>query len=947
MFLKKIELKGFKSFAFPTVVEFKKGLTVIVGPNGSGKSNINDALKWVLGESSKKTLRAKKTDDMIFSGSLNKEAAEFAEVSLFFDNDNKILEHEANEVIITRKSYRNKNENEYFINKEKVRRKDVRNLFLDTGLGNTDLSIISQGSVAKIAEARAQDLRALLDEASGVSKYQLHKKEALLKFEKVKTNLEIFEVKLAELKKQIAPLKKASEQAKNYLQIKEQLAKIELPLIQNILNDDYKEQEELSQFKLKSDDEKVLIEKNLDKLARELKKDQIDLLKLDQEITELHAKQNNLQNNLNKAINFKGDKKEFASKIKYSLFAVNDLKEIIKTAEQEEENLNKEIISFKKEMSNLEEQTKDYSNKLNQIKFQIEYLKKSDKNYNQAVKIILDNKLIFNFIYGTVKDLIKVDKEYQLALEAAITNKFQNLIVNNEKTIKEAIAFLKNNKSGVATFIPAENVKGKLLNNELKNVVLKINGFVAILSDVIKADQKFKNVISSLTGNIVIFNDLDSALMAAKFIQYRLTIVTLDGDIIYPGFTVKGGYNNKVKTKNELAKYQLGKEKLEKIIKVNQIKIDNLETNILDFNAKKELIQREIIRSGERLNHLDHEFMQLLEGYQTTFNEEFNLNQLEQKTKIEKPLSLEKIINQIKNLNAKKHQLSLKIIGAQDEQQLQNKKWQELLEKVQHAEIRLDKLEREINDNIDILNKDYQLTYDNLKQKKFVKTKEKLEEIIAKQQQYRSELKAIGYIDQDSIERYQKLEKDYQKLNYEVTDLTEAKNKLISTIEIMDQEMIKRIGNTFTKINDRFDAIFKTLFRGGHAKLQFLEPDNLLESGLEIKASAPGKAVKNLSLYSGGEKSLIAISLIFAINEIRKLPLLLLDEVEAALDEANVERFASFAKILNNQTQLIIVSHRPGTMEKADILYGVTMQEKGVTSIFNVNLDQIKEEFIN
>ncbi|AHK22582.1 chromosome segregation protein SMC [Candidatus Hepatoplasma crinochetorum Av] len=947
MFLKKIELKGFKSFAFPTVIEFKKGLTVIVGPNGSGKSNINDALKWVLGESSKKTLRAKQTDDMIFSGSHTKEAASFAEVNLFFDNSNKLLEHEEDEIIITRKLYRKKNENQYFINREKVRRKDVKNLFLDTGLGNTDLSIISQGSVAKIAEARPQDLRLLLEEASGVSKYQIHKKEAVLKLEKVATNLEIFEVKLNGLKKQIAPLKKASEQAKNYLKIKEELTKIELPLIKSLLLDGYNKQDELKNLEEKSKQEKILIEKILNKLAKDLKEDQVTLLDLDQEITKLHTIQNDLQNNLNKKISFNGDKKEFSNKIKYSLYGINDLKDIIKQTENEEEDLNKQISSLKTKMFELRSETENYIAKLNQVNFQLDNLKNADKNYNQAVKSILDNKLIFNLVYGTVKDLIKVDSQYELALETAIGSKFKNIVVNNEKTIKETVAFLKKNKLGIATFIPAENVKEKFIIDELKSVIIKISGFNSILSDVIKADSKFKKVVSSLAGNIVIFNDLDSALLAAKFIQYRLSIVTLEGDIIYPGFTVKGGFSNKNIKKFELERYQLAKEKLAKVINKNEIMIDNLENNILDFNAKRDIVQKGNIRNAERLHFLEKDLQQLLESYHTIFKEEFDLEKLEIKKDLKKPLSLEKINNQIRNLNQKKHQLSLKIIDSQDNQQLQNKKWQDLLQKIQYSEINLDKIERLISENTDILNKDYQLTYQNLLEKDFKKLKEPIDEIIIKQQEYRKELRAIGYIDQEAIKRYQELTAEYQKLDHEIKELTEAKEKLTSTIDIMDQEMIKRIKNTYLKINDRFDAIFKTLFRGGHAKIEFIEPDNLLESGLEIRASAPGKSVKNLSLYSGGEKSLIAISLIFAINEIRNLPLLLLDEVEAALDEANVERFANFAKILNNQTQLIIVSHRPGTMEKADILYGVTMQEKGVTSIFNVSLDKVKEEFIN
>jgi chromosome segregation protein len=611
---------------------------------------------------------------MIFSGSHTKEAASFAEVNLFFDNSNKLLEHEEDEIIITRKLYRNKNENQYFINREKVRRKDVKNLFLDTGLGNTDLSIISQGSVAKIAEARPQDLRLLLEEASGVSKYQIHKKEAVLKLEKVATNLEIFEVKLNGLKKQIAPLKKASEQAKNYLKIKEELTKIELPLIKNLLLDGYNKQEELKNLEEKSKQEKILIEKILNKLAKDLKEDQVTLLDLDQEITKLHTMQNDLQNNLNKKISFNGNKKEFSNKIKYSLYGINDLKDIIKQTENEEEDLNKQISSLKTKMFELRSETENYIAKLNQVNFQLDNLKNADKNYNQAVKSILDNKLIFNLVYGIVKDLIKVDSQYELALETAIGSKFKNIVVNNEKTIKETVAFLKKNKLGIATFIPAENVKEKFIIDELKSVIVKISGFNSILSDVIKADSKFKKVVSSLAGNIVIFNDLDSALLAAKFIQYRLSIVTLEGDIIYPGFTVKGGFSNKNIKKFELERYQLAQEKLAKVINKNEIMIDNLENNILDFNAKRDIVQKGNIRNAERLHFLEKDLQQLLESYHTIFKEEFDLEKLEIKKDLKNPLSLEKINNQIRNLNQKKHQLSLKIIDSQDNQQLQNKK---------------------------------------------------------------------------------------------------------------------------------------------------------------------------------------------------------------------------------------------------------------------------------
>lgn len=946
MFLKRMDLKGFKSFANLTRINFKDGLTIIVGPNGSGKSNINDALKWVLGEASKKTLRASEKKDMIFSGSAKQEAANYAMVTLYFDNSKRIIDFPGDEVVISRKSYVDKDQNEYYINNELVRRKDVRNLFLDTGLGNTDLSIISQGSVSKVMEAKPQELKELLNEAAGVSKYKNQKYEALLKLDHVSSNLDVFDTKLSILNKQIKPLKTASSKAQEFFKIKQELSKIELPLLKTRLSFFTSREKTLKKELELLEKRRVIIDEKKKNLETENLNLQKKLLDLDKEIENLQIKQMELQNS-----SFTGnisdvDDKVLEKRIKELGKNITDLKKILVQTEKEEEKINLLIRDLKRDDFELTSFIDQLKSSIEKVKYELLKLETDENKFNRPVKKILENINMFNTIYGTVENLISYENQYEVAIKIALGSKLNNIVVSDETVIKKAVNFLKNNKYGTATFIPSDKVVPKFISGDYLNVISQTSGYVGVLSEFININSKFKNVAESLAGNILLFINLDDAMSAAKFIKYRYKIITLDGDLIYPGFVVRGGYNNQKAYVEHKEKFVNAKNKLESNLKEKETELGSLREKLIESNTERNAIQSEEIRSAERLNYLETQLQQSLNAYKNITGKNYNINKLFEEFSTESSkgvFSSEQINSDLRLLKQKKVNLNSNIIVSQEEQNSLNHEWAKIIETISSYKLELSDIENYVFKNLEILRKDYELTLDGLLNSSnisFLKNENAIDEIEKNRDIIRQKLSELGYVDLESIKKFEELEKEYNLLKENTDDLKNTHKKLLSTIDIMDKEMMKRISVTFEEVSLKFNEIFQMLFRGGFAKLMYLDPDNILDSGVEIVASAPGKKVKNLSLYSGGEKSLIALSLIFAINIVRKLPLLFLDEVEAALDEANVERFANFAKYLNKYTQLIIVSHRPGTMEKADYLYGVTMQERGVTDIFNVKLQE-------
>ncbi|NQX83168.1 MAG: AAA family ATPase [Mycoplasmataceae bacterium] len=939
MFLRRMEIKGFKSFSRPTTIEFTDGLTVVVGPNGSGKSNINDAFKWVLGETSKKNLRATSITDMIFSGSDSEKSADFAEVTLIFNNEKKVLDIDFNEVSITRRTFRQDKQSEYFINKTLVRRKDIKDLFLGTGLGNTDLSIISQGSVTKIAESKPKDLRELLNEAAGVSRYQSQKDEAVRKFERTEQSLEIFSVKLNELEKQVGPLKKKKEIAEKYLKIKEQLSEIELPIIKKDLFTNLKLKEELNNNIDSSSTKKELSERTLSKVEKKIRELQEKIISLDNELYSLQTKQNELNQ---QSLFIESNEKSLEEAIKKSIILIKYIKEIENNSIKKQLEFNNKLKDLRGEEFNLLSKKDQFYQNINKNEYEIQKFSKTfSSSLSRGTKEIIDNINIFDEIYGTVEELITFEKKYETAVLNSIGNRLSNLIVSNEETIKEALSFLKKNKLGMATFIPLLKVHPRNIPEEYFNVIKNLKGYIGTISSILKFESKFKNVAKSIGGHILIFEDIELGLKAAKLLNYKYEIVTIEGDRIFSGFVVKGGSNIKGGKISEL------KRILEELRKQHNVVRNNLQSKQEEIQLTRDKLsfsQTELIRSQDRSAYLESNLQKLLDQFKITTGLNYDLDSFKNSNEyISANLSLEQIHNRIKSIQLEKQKFQKEVINNRDEEHELRKTWEDSITVHTDSTIALNKIINVILRDIEILNKDYKMTYENLMDKKIIELKIPIQKAELLRKKLRIEILRLGFIDFDAINNYEDLFKSYEELKENVIDLKESKGKLLSTIEIMDKQMTKQFGETFEDVNKNFQIVFSTLFRGGKAQMVYTEPENILESGIEIEAKMLGKTVKSITLYSGGEKSLISLSLIFAINEVRKLPILMLDEVEASLDEVNVDRFAKFAKKLNETTQIVITSHRPGTMEQADILYGVTMQTKGITDIVSVKLaDAVK-----
>lgn len=939
MFLKRIELKGFKSFAQKTIVDFDEGLTIIVGPNGSGKSNINDAIKWVLGETSRKNLRASSSSDIIFNGTETEKSSDLAEVVLLFNNEKKLLNLNFNEVSITRRTYRSEDvSDEYFINKSKVRRRDIRDLFIDTGLGNTDLSIISQSSVSKISESKPEELRNLLNEAAGVAKYELQKNEAIRKLEKVNKNLEIFEVKLAELKKHIGPLKKQADKSKIYLEYKDKLRKIELPLIKQNLEKNVSLKKDLEK---KINDLNIIKEtskENIDSFNEKISQTQKKLVSLENEIGDLQKKQIELSST-NRSNHTSED--DLSKTISSTINSLNEIKVLEIENEENLDSSREEIVLLREDRNKLSSRKEKIKYDLNSLEFELS--RSNTKKLGRGTEIILQNKNIFNGIYGTLSSLISIKKEYELALNISLGKILENIIVDNENTIKEAISFLKKHKYGTATFIPAEQVEPKIIPDELNNIIENIEGYIGTLSSLIKTKKDFNNVIWSIGGRILVFDNIDNAISASKKLNYKFKIVTLEGDLIFPGFIVRGGHNSKENLSISLDE----SKKNQNLLKENLLKIENefsqIDLKIDDLQSKITLLNTNQARFSERKLYLETTLSKLLTTYEKETGKKFDVKIDSIEIPKIKGLSLEKVNSLIKEKQDERREFVSKQQQYQEKEKQIRDEWMNSTDQLTESKIKLDRTNTLINNELNILNRDYKMTFEVLLNEEIKELKVINDKVKDERVSLRKKISDLGFVNLDALEEYEELKKDYDEFNFNTSDLNETKNKLLSTISKTDEIMKKQFTENLVKVNKEFDKVFKTLFKGGKAKLSLENEDDLLNSGILIKVQAPGKAINNMSLFSGGEKSLTALSLIFSINLVRQLPLLILDEPEASLDEANVERFAKFAKSLNDHAQVIVTTHRPGTMEEADVIYGVTMQKKGITKIVSVKLEDAVE----
>jgi chromosome segregation protein len=1184
MYLKRIELAGFKSFADRTELEFTRGITAVVGPNGSGKSNISDGIRWVLGEQSAKSLRGGNMQDVIFAGSDTRKPVGFGEVSLTLDNSDKTLPLDYSEVTVTRRVHRT-GESEYLINKQPCRLKDITELFMDTGIGKEAYSIIGQGRIEEILSTRSEDRRGIFEEASGIVKYKTRKKEAQKKLEDTESNLVRIHDLVSELESQLAPLQKQAEKAEAFKALKEELKSREIGLYVHQIEkvrDSWEEinrrlaalrEEEtaLGSF-VSAHDAKLEAERQaLLKLEEELEVLQDELLRCSEEAEKAEGAVDLLQERKsNLARNREGLKESLAAtearlaqvnaeveqlvaqraqaevehreqlarlaaeseklaladggedaenKLKSDLFevmnAMAQARNEIRYSEGQREMLERRMVRIAEEEAKWAQQRQELEERrlaaemrleeavraLNESRDRyvqegarsrelqrkseeaqadarrweqkreslvsrrdtIQELQNDYDGFQHGVREVLraSRRGQLHGVHGAVAELISVPADLETAIEIALGGALQNIVMENEKTSRAAIAYLKQRQSGRATFLPLDVIRPRQLSEADRRQVESAEGYIGIASEVVSTDSRYTAIVGNLLGNVLLAETLEQANRIASRLQYRYRVVTRDGDVVNPGGSMTGGSLQK-KSASLLGR-QRQLEELAKEIAAAEAARDRARAEADDW--KKALAQTmqnleqlremgEKARLGEQqaqadLQRIRDEWQQLeeqraaLENEKASFaaeseglekdrlNAESRLAGLEaeerriqariaeaealrRKSQAEKE-ALQAMLTEMKVAIARLEQniaaMDAQLARAKSEQsrltserkglsdalaqneadaaktaadetaqrerlnelrirqekltenlafkradrverlkQLELKesetkeqrtKLKNVEDALRQSEIAEGRLDVELDNLLRKLAEEYELGFELAKARYPVP-----EDVVLAQQEVRDlkrKISQLGDVNLGAIEEYQRVSERFAFLSSQKEDLMEAKAKLHDIIREMDEEMSRRFLSTFAEIRKHFVIVFARLFGGGRADLILSEPDRPLESGIEIVAQPPGKKLQNLQLLSGGERALTALGLLFAILNVKPVPFCVLDEVEAALDEANVARYAQYMREFSETTQFIVVTHRKGTMEEADMLYGVTMEEGGVSKLVSVRLEEAEE----
>lgn len=981
MYLKEIKAHGFKSFADKISIELGTGISGVVGPNGSGKSNIVDAVRWVLGEQSVKSLRGDGAmTDVIFSGSKSRNAQNVASVTLVFDNSDHYLQVDYTEVSIQRRVYKD-GTNEYLLNGEKCRLKDITDILMDTGIAKESFNIISQGKIEEIISHKPSERRVIFEEAAGVLKYKKRKEEALRKLERTHENMSRVDDIVAELQKQVEPLREQKEKALLYQEISGQLENTEIALIAHditMLNASYQSNKkkidglneeilqigstsrsneaEISKFKVQLDTidqdvnqiQKKWIEKTTElerinsqkQILLERKKYEVEDQKLHDSILQLKEQELKLQSEIH------GISKELE-------ISNASLEVALEQKKQKEEELER----VRKSKQQCEYQLSELLRQQTMITYRIEQLRLSIDHNNalpSAVKNVLEHPKLTG-IHHVIGKLFEVREEYAQAISTALGGASNYIVVDNEAVAKNCIQYLKQNSLGRATFFPMNVIKSRQVDTDTLQQLKTSNGFVAVASDLIQYQPVYDSIMKNQLGNVVVATDLDAANRISAVLKGRYKIVTLDGELIHVGGSITGGKlkssNNIISEKYELEKQlRLQKETTDQIEQLEN-KINEVDHQLKSVEDKLYLMQKDVIALSEghrqkelmlsdmtsRLdqivkqkdgtdhilhNKLSEEEDLIIQKYYEVEQEKDDLERkltLTKKKRVELAESLSEMEFSYKQENSLFHQKSKELKSLEIE--------------VNRADVKLDTL-------LTMLSETYSLTYE--KAITIYKLEEEVESARNKVQRFKQQLKELGVVNLGAIEEYDRVSVRYEFLLGQKEDLTKAEDTLLEIIKEMDEVMEKEFVATFEVIRKNFTETFKELFRGGSADLRLTDASHILETGIEIVASPPGKKLTSISLLSGGEKTFTAISLLFAILKSRPVPFCILDEVEAALDEANVDSFGKYIQSLREKTQFILITHKKKTMEYADILYGITMQESGVSKLVSVKLEDIE-----
>ena len=981
MYLKSIRAYGFKSFADKIDLEIKKGITAIVGPNGSGKSNIVDAVRWVLGEQSVKSLRG--TDamsDVIFSGSKTRQPQTRAYVALVFDNTDHYLNSDFTEIEVKRVIY-NTGENEYYINNSKVRLKDITDLFLDTGAGNDSFNIISQGSVADIISSKPEARRTIFEDAAGVLKYKKRKEVSLRKLEKTKENISKIKLVIDELEKSVKPLKKQSEVAKKYLHLKEELKNIEIALIANdvsSINIDYKKikaevealEKELTKMTSTGAEDTSTLEKlkleNL-KLEEEITKKNNEFLDLTENLASLEAeklvtmerkKYNSNQSNLEEAmIKLKEEELSLKKELATDKMKLDDVINDIKEQSIRKDKIDNDLIMEKVKRNTLTTKINDHAKEILVLENKLEILRDNINNHSKlpsAVRSVLNNMRLRG-VHNTIGALIETEGMYEEAISTSLGGASSFLVVDDEASSKECIDYLKENHLGRATFFPLNVIKGRSIPDSDLAKIKDVAGLIDVASNLVKYDKEYDAIIKNQLGNVIVVRDIDTLNKVGKILDYRYKIVSLDGEVLYIGGSITGG---STKNNNSSFNDKLKVTELEEKLEITKIELENLNQEYKEFNdayvaleGSASDLSKTLINLNEILNTRTNKVRTIEDNLakkelEIKGNEEIGTNKLDQKLvsileESNQVASQKDIINnELNKLKNQKSDLALKISEIESRNHKANSEYNRVQNTLKEKEVLLGKYDVKLDNLLLNLSESYGITFEYASS--HYELDIPLDLARSKVDTLKKEISSLGEVNTGAIAEYERVNERYEFLMKQSRDLEDSSLELTNIITEMDKIMTEKFKTTFDAISKEFNHVFRALFKGGRGTLRLTEPDDLLNTGIEIEAEPPGKKLNSIGLLSGGEKTLTAIAVLFAILNVKPSPFCILDEVEAALDEANVDTFGKYLQERKHQSQFILITHKKRTMEYADVLYGITMQESGVSKIVSVNLEEAK-----
>ena len=981
MYLKSIRAYGFKSFADKIDLEIKKGITAIVGPNGSGKSNIVDAVRWVLGEQSVKSLRG--TDamsDVIFSGSKTRQPQTRAYVALVFDNTDHYLNSDFTEIEVKRVIY-NTGENEYYINNSKVRLKDITDLFLDTGAGNDSFNIISQGSVADIISSKPEARRTIFEDAAGVLKYKKRKEVSLRKLEKTKENISKIKLVIDELEKSVKPLKKQSEVAKKYLHLKEELKNIEIALIANdvsSINIDYKKikaevealEKELTKMTSTGAEDTSTLEKlkleNL-KLEEEITKKNNEFLDLTENLASLEAeklvtmerkKYNSNQSNLEEAmIKLKEEELSLKKELATEKMKLDDVINDIKEQSIRKDKIDNDLIMEKVKRNTLTTKINDHAKEILVLENKLEILRDNINNHSKlpsAVRSVLNNMRLRG-VHNTIGALIETEGMYEEAISTSLGGASSFLVVDDEASSKECIDYLKENHLGRATFFPLNVIKGRSIPDSDLAKIKDVAGLIDVASNLVKYDKEYDAIIKNQLGNVIVVRDIDTLNKVGKILDYRYKIVSLDGEVLYIGGSITGG---STKNNNSSFNDKLKVTELEEKLEITKIELENLNQEYKEFNdayvaleGSASDLSKTLINLNEILNTRTNKVRTIEDNLakkelEIKGNEEIGTNKLDQKLvsileESNQVASQKDIINnELNKLKNQKSDLALKISEIESRNHKANSEYNRVQNTLKEKEVLLGKYDVKLDNLLLNLSESYGITFEYASS--HYELDIPLDLARSKVDTLKKEISSLGEVNTGAIAEYERVNERYEFLMKQSRDLEDSSLELTNIITEMDKIMTEKFKTTFDAISKEFNHVFRALFKGGRGTLRLTEPDDLLNTGIEIEAEPPGKKLNSIGLLSGGEKTLTAIAVLFAILNVKPSPFCILDEVEAALDEANVDTFGKYLQERKHQSQFILITHKKRTMEYADVLYGITMQESGVSKIVSVNLEEAK-----